>query len=152
MGKGKGRGAKTPKTVISPLPQKRVPAPRVAVPSFRGKPITWRFSAVDKNGPFAWTNLHDGHHHKSVIESLASLETMTEAELGQRGCHFIETPKLSKEARDRLAEIRLDDLDEVYSIRVTGKQRVFCVHREGTLDVLWFDPEHAVCPSEKKHT
>lgn len=151
MARGNGRRDKTPKAAFSPLPKKQVP-PQKLGPTFRGRPMSWRFNAADRNGPFAWSNLADGDAHKEVIETLASLETMTEGDLGAKGCHFIETPTLCKEARDRLAEIQLDDLDELYSIRITGRTRIFCVHREDVLSVLWYDPDHAVCPSNKKHT
>lgn len=114
--------------------------------------MSWRFNAADRNGPFAWSNLADGDVHKEVIETLAALETMTEGDLGAKGCHFIAVPSLCKEAKDRLSDLQLDDLDELYSIRITGKTRVFCIHREDVLSVLWYDPEHAVCPSPKKHT
>lgn len=114
--------------------------------------MAWRFNAVDKNGPFAWSNMADGGEFMTVINKLAGLETMTEAEQGQNGCHFIEIHKLSKDAQERLREIKLDDLDEIYSVHVTGRLRVFCVHRPQYMRVLWYDPNHEVCPSIKKHT
>lgn len=114
--------------------------------------MAWRFNAVDKAGPFAWTNLSNAAQHKSLIEKLAEFETMTEATLGSNGCHFIAVTDLSKEAQSRLVDIQLDDLDELYSMRINGKVRVHCVHRSHYMRVLWYDPEHKVCPSAKKHT
>ena len=133
------QGGKQPK--ISSHPQ-----------SFRGGVMSWRFNAVDKNGPFAWTNLSDGKEFKQVIEKLSNLETMSEADQQLGGCHFISVEKLSKEAGARLTEIRLDDLDELYSIRLEARGRVFCVHRRQYMRVLWFDPDHEVCPSKPKNT
>lgn len=142
---------KGPAVAVSPLDRKQ---PRISSPppSFRGGVIAWRFNAADKNGPFSWAGLSDGPEFMSVLGVLADLETMSEANQQQRGCHFIAIDKLSKEARDRLAEIQLDDLDELYSIRLTGRGRVFCVHRPQYMRVLWFDPEHRVCPASLKHT
>ena len=114
--------------------------------------LAWRFNAVDKGGPFAWTNLSDPSEYKSLIEKLAAFETMSEAELGSCGCHFIDVTDLCKEAQRRLVEIDLDDLDEIFSIRINGKVRIHCVHRPQYMRVLWYDPEHKVCPSPKKYT
>ncbi len=88
----------------------------------------------------------------AVLGTLSDLETMSETDQQKRGCHFIAIEKLSKEAQQRLSQIQLDDLDELYSIRLNGRGRVFCVHRPQYMRVLWFDPEHQVCPSTLKHT
>lgn len=147
MGKGKGqpRTAYTPETSKTPRTQQQPP-------NFRGGLIAWRFNAVDKAGPFAWTELNDPVAHKSVIEKFADFETMDEASLGANGCHFIDVTDLSKAAQDRLVAIKLDDLDQLYSMRISGKVRVHCVHRPRYMRVLWYDPEHNVCPSQKKNT
>lgn len=142
---------KKPVAVVSPLDKKQ-PRTSSDPPSFRGGVISWRFNAADRNGPFSWDALTDGAEFMSVIKTLSDIETMSEANQQQRGCHFIPLYKLSKEAQDRLAEIQLEDLDELYSIRLTGRGRVFCVHRPQYMRVLWFDPDHRVCPAKLKHT
>ena len=145
------QGKKIPKIARAPEAKKE---PKIAAmpPSFRGGVIAWRFNAVDKNGPFSWLELDDPTEHKTVIETLADIETMHEAALAGRGCHFIALSKLAKKAQVRLTALDLDDLDELYSIRLNGRGRVFCVHRPQYMRVLWFDPEHKVCPSLKKNT
>lgn len=112
--------------------------------------MSWRLNAVDKEGPFAWTGLSNPSQYKTTVEKLANFETMSENELQQAGCHFIETRRLCKEARDRLIHLELDDIDEVYSLRLQGTVRIFCVYRQQYLRVLWYDPDHKVCPSQKK--
>ena len=66
--------------------------------------------------------------------------------------HSIDVHRLSKTAQDRLREIRLDDIDDVISLRVTGQERIFGVRFGSVLRLLWWDPLHEVCPSQKKHT
>lgn len=151
MAKRKSARGKTPKAVVSPVASK---TPRVASPppAFKGGSLSWRFNAVDRNGEFSWGKLEDPEIYKTVIEALATKETMSEADLQQGGSHFIDVGNLSAEAKARLVELQLDDIDEVYSIRITGAQRVFCIHRATYMRVLWWDPEHKVCPSKKKHT
>jgi hypothetical protein len=113
--------------------------------------VSWRFAFADRDGPFAWTKLNDPDF-KSVIERLREFEQMDEKSLRETGSHFIETHQFSKPARDRLQAIQLDDLDGLFSLRIQGKPRVFCRVDGGHFDVLWWDPEHEVCPSALKHT
>lgn len=66
--------------------------------------------------------------------------------------HTIPIPELSKEAQSRLREIGNDDIDTLISLRLSGKRRVWGIRTGSTLSILWWDPEHRVCPSKKKHT
>jgi len=60
--------------------------------------------------------------------------------------HSIKISDITPEARDRLEIIGLA-LDEVVSLRLSGKERVFGYLDNGVLELLWWDPEHQVCPS-----
>jgi hypothetical protein len=121
-------------------------------PEYKGGILAWRFNAVDRGGPFAWSNLTCSDMHKSVIEKLADFETMDEGALQNKGCHEIETHILCKEAQQRLLYLELDDLTCLFSLRLGSKTRVFCIRRPTYMRVLWWDPEHKVCPSKKKNT
>lgn len=59
---------------------------------------------------------------------------------------------LCLQARKRLSQIGQGDLDELTSLSLTGTQRVWGIRDVGVLTVLWWDPDHLVCPSLKKHT
>lgn len=61
--------------------------------------------------------------------------------------HAVQVDKLAPEAIERLKKLKLDDLEELYSLRLTGKIRVWGIRKFGFLQLLWFDFEHAVCPS-----
>ena len=56
---------------------------------------------------------------------------------------------MDEAARDRLAEIGQDDLDELMSFRITGESRVWCIQDSAIMRVLWWDPHHGVYPIEK---
>ena len=60
--------------------------------------------------------------------------------------------KLCSHAQKRLVEMKLDDVDEVHSLRLSGVHRVWGILTENVLTLLWWDPNHEVCPSLKKHT
>jgi hypothetical protein len=66
--------------------------------------------------------------------------------------HSIGIESLSKEATDRLAEIKQDDIAEIFSFRLQGAHRVFGIRDRSVVKLLWWDPEHGVCPSLKKNT
>lgn len=88
-----------------------------------------------------------------VMERLGNFEGMTWTEIEQStGSHPISKNLLIKSAQDRLIEIKQDDVDELFSLRVNGKARIWGIREEHVLRVLWWDPEHQVCPSEKKNT
>lgn len=148
MGRSKN---KTPKVAHLPSPKKEA---KIASepPNFRGGVLTWRLNAVDREGPFSWNGLQERNDFKEVVEKLANFETMSENEIRDSGSHPIEVGKLSKSARNRLIELELDDLDTVFSFRIMGKRRVIAVQRQRYMRLLWWDPEHQVCPSLKKHT
>ncbi len=71
---------------------------------------------------------------------------------GKSHNHAIETGSFSKLAKDRLAVIGQDEAEELLSLRVNARTRVFGILDRGTFRVLWWDPSHRVCPTLKKHT
>ncbi len=86
------------------------------------------------------------------MEHLHNFETMDETAIRNTGSHQIDIANLCKEARDRLVQIEQDDIDYLMSFRVTGRRRVWCRVIENIMLVLWWDPDHKVCPSILKHT
>lgn len=147
MAKGK---AKQPRHAASPNYDRPAKQPHSRDVPTSG--LSWRFSRIDRGGPFAWTALTDPADYKEVMERLHCFETMCDREIGASGSHEIELDRLSKPARDRLQAIEQDDIDSLMSFRITGRRRVFCIRERDVMRILWWDPEHQVCPSIKKHT
>ncbi|HEX4964205.1 MAG TPA: hypothetical protein VF173_25490 [Thermoanaerobaculia bacterium] len=88
-------------------------------------------------------------------EKLANFESMTWHEIltdAKKRNHAIPIEDLCKEAQDRLEEVGLGDLDELVSLRLSGTERVWGMRDANVLVLVWWDPDHAVCPSLKKHT
>jgi hypothetical protein len=86
------------------------------------------------------------------MERLQCFETMSDREIGESGSHPIAIESLSKPAQQRLVAIQEDDIDVLMSFRITGPKRVFCIREREVMRVLWYDRDHQVCPSVKKHT
>jgi hypothetical protein len=72
---------------------------------------------------------------------------------GAAGQPFLPSvPDLVEKSGERLTEIRHDDLEELWSLRVSGKERIWAIRERSVFRVLWWDPEHHVYVVEKKHT
>src|SRR5437763_1834862 len=139
-----GGRPKVPKHRQNPAPAK---IPKAKDPEIHGLPLAWRFSACDKGGPFSWMALDHGHPFKEVMERLHEFETKTWEEIIRTGSHPIEVYKCEKPAKDRLADIQQDDIDQLMSFRISGKKRVWCIPDRNIMKVLWWDPDHQICPS-----
>lgn len=112
----------------------------------------WRLDRVDLDGPWAFNQIDINHLLTEVIPKLHEFETMTWAEIdGPTGSHFIRCSELTKLAQDRQNQVA-SDVDELFSLRLTGPQRIWGVRDVATLRILWWDPQHEVCPSKKKNT
>jgi hypothetical protein len=144
-----GHGPKIAKHLQKPEPTKR---PKSKDPVIEGSPLAWRFSGCDKGGPFSWAALAHGEPFKEVIDRLHEFEMKSWDEIIETGSHPVEVYKCEKSARDRLADIKQDDIDELMSFRISGKKRVWCIKDGNIMRVLWWDPTHTVCPSLKKHS
>lgn len=111
---------------------------------------SWRFSTVDNDGPFAWPSGTETENQ--ILQKLRQFDSMRWPEIVGSDHHAIGIDRVSKEAQNRLAKIQQDDLDEVFSFHFSGKTRIIGIREMNVIKLLWWDPEHQVCPSVKKHT
>jgi hypothetical protein len=128
---------------------RKVPREAAVVPSDQYP--TWRFSRLDFGGPLCPTRVN-GAALTQMAQKLGHYESQTWDQLKQGGSHHVEVNKLEKFARDRLRELKLDDLPALYSLRLSGTNRVWGIRSGNALAVLWVDPDHQVCPAHLKHT
>jgi hypothetical protein len=143
-------GDRAPRSAFACANEKRSRGTEV---SAAGAPPLWAFRIVDLGGPWCWSAL-GGAALREVLQRLKELESMTWAAIENgTGSHFIDDlGGLCKRARDRLVEIRQDDTAALFSLRISGKRRVWGIRDAHVLRVLWWDPEHEVYPSQKRHT
>ena len=139
---------KQPKFRSDPVPTK---IPRFRSPGFAGGHLAWRFGRADRGGPWPWSAV-DRATLPEVIAKLGSFETMPEHELRSGGSHPVELSTLSRAAIGRLQELQQDDLDFLFSFRLSGANRVWCIQDASVMHVLWWDPRHEVCPSLLRNT
>ena len=56
--------------------------------------------------------------------------------------HFVQVERLTRQAKDRLAEIHQDDVSELFSLRLTATVRIYGIRDRRALKLLWYDPYH----------
>jgi hypothetical protein len=109
--------------------------------------MVWRLARVDLGGRWGWAQLVTGH-----VEKLHELMSIFEAETprklrGTNRMKDIPPEHLCRDAQKRLAEISQDDAAQLTELRFGhAKWRVWGVLNGSMFDVLWWDPDHTVCP------
>ncbi len=95
----------------------------------------------------------------NVLEKLISYEGMTWSEIQEASGgkskghgtnnHFELIAEMSKEAQKRAYELRLD-VDQLFSLRLAGKERLYGILKNGIFNILWYDSNHEIYPVGKK--
>jgi len=146
---------KKPKIKNIPSPQKRPNfSPKASPDSVLKRTPVWRFSLMDRQGPWGWANIPSADVFIYVLcQKLKNFETMTWDEIDRnKQNHIMPVFRVSNQAQKRLKEIKLNDRDELYSLRLSGKERIWGIRALDSFYILWWDPEHTVYPVSKKHT
>lgn len=151
MGGRPGNNRKQPKAAFTP-PGK---SPRIENPpqNFDIETPAWQFNRCDSDhARWGWNKLSAEDRWAIITTSLAAFERMTWAEIrkqaGGKGegkgtnHHSLAIEGFCKEARDRLRELRLDDLDELFSLRLANRTRLYGVKEGRVLRFVWHDPFH----------
>jgi len=144
---------RAPKPVGKTVPSKeRIKA---ALPSAGNSDerISWRFTHFDWDGPWTFADLDE---FRSVEKELRDFETMTINELfhnGKEPGKRYEVARIPEpEALARLEVLKLADQDEICRLRVSGTKRLYGFLVGTVFHMVFWDPEHQVWLTEKKHT
>lgn len=117
----------------------------------------WAFQRCDTSHP-TWS-IKKCNLYPDIIEKLISFEGQTWAEIQQASGgkksgtnhHYENVGDLSRDAQKRISELHLE-IDQVFSLRLSGKVRLYGILEDGVFSILWYDSEHEICPSHKRHT
>lgn len=161
---GKGR-RKTVREASPPTtPKKARPGDTPANEHVDGHP-SWRFENADGEFPDGanWSTV-SADELRGILETLAHCESLHTSQLfsqrpGNKG-HVAEYNNetmdtgLTKDARDRLSDLGLGDLDRIYRIRADGAtRRLYAWRGNGNVfNLIWWDPDHVVYPTEPRNT
>jgi len=124
---------------------------------YLGKHPTWAFKQCDLDSD-KWSIKKSDSFYDDILVKLISYEGMTWSEIqsasgGKKAGkgtnnHFEDISEMSKEAQRRARELHLD-VDQLFSLRLSGKERLYGILDNGVFSVLWYDAEHEVYPSAK---
>lgn len=125
--------------------------------SDRDRRFTWRFGILDYDGGprrRRWSWLHLDDDQRTVLKMLATMEQRTWDEAAGTGnvgtCKRIPAEDLCRDAQHRLVDLELDDQVGLWEIRVTSRARLWGVRLDAVFYVLWWDPNHEVCPGTRR--
>lgn len=135
---------KNPKNIVDP-------------DTWKDKTPVWVFSKHDKEHD-RWSCKYCDNFYEKIILKLSDFEGMTWKEItrqthdnGSSSNHFINIDSLSHEAQKRLYSMKIF-IDQIFSLRLNNKVRLIGILENGTFRILWYDENHEICPSKKKHT
>ncbi|MBA7650307.1 hypothetical protein ES703_58110 [subsurface metagenome] len=136
-------------------PPLKIPRGKEKVKKIEEEYISWHLRILDKNGDWSWRGIDEKTIWEDIHSKLSELEKKTWNEIlikEKYRNHLILISKICPRAQERLRKIKQDDIDELVSLRLTGKKRVWGIKERNILKVLWWDPYHTVCPSIKSYT
>lgn len=145
-----GKTFKAPGKASSPTNSKQ-PSVGRTLEHVAAQQFKWSFNQVDWGGPYCWAAVPAEKLLRDVIPRLQEFEKKKWGEIHETGSHDIEVENIIRPAQVRLQTLYNDQYDSVYSLRLQGRERIFGLKDGPILRILWWDPEHAVCPSHKKH-
>ena len=121
--------------------------------AFNQKKIAWGFEFLDQGGPWGLKAMNQDWQVE-ILPKLRMFESMTWQEiLSASGAkkkgrgnhhHSVAVEKLSKDAQKRLKEIKLDDVESLFSLRLTGRKRLYVIRDGRVFKFIWYDREHEV--------
>lgn len=116
-------------------------------------PITWKFKrmVIDENRRWNWRSHDDEMLLAKIFKKLAEFETMKYHEIAQStGSHPIVISKFGKHVKKELDHLGIDDVPELFSLRLEGSLRVWCITSYNEFSLLWLDLDHEVYPCSKR--
>lgn len=150
---GKSSGRKKPNTSKIKVDSGKNPRYEQDPQKYYDKCPSWRVTQLQVVDPYGWHQLQ-GTKLLEIREKLKDFESRSWSEIlvaSKKNNHTVEINKLSKEAQNFITQKKLD-VDELTSLPLSGKERIWGIVVDGVMDLLFWDPSHEVCPSLKKHT
>lgn len=133
------------------IESKKTPKTNVQVDSYYSWNPSWNFSLCDLEHE-KWSIIQS-KFPSDILPKLISFERRKWSDIinDKKHNHWIECSKFIKEAKERLIELNYN-YDSLFSLRLTGRLRLFGIIEYGVFYVIWYDIDHEICPAPKKHT
>jgi hypothetical protein len=107
---------------------------------------------MDMDGPWSCVKVSPDQYYR-ILERLKELERLTWKEIvtnpgHSHNHHYMDQSVICGEAKGRLEALQID-VERVFSIRITSKERLWGIREAACFRILWWDPDHSVYPVAK---
>jgi hypothetical protein len=112
---------------------------------------SWRVRHVQMATPYGWRELSP-EQIVYVQSKLSAFESMTWKEIfvdAKKQNHAIEVGDLKCDKARKWMESNMKGQPTLWTLRFTGKQRVWGIFSEGAYQIVFWDPEHQICPTDQ---
>lgn len=134
---------------VEKVPGKREPKIAEQV-DFMQMKAAWRVHKLQMVDPYGWHVLE--LETVGYIQSkLASFETMTWSEIFIRDRsrnHSIPVHKLRCPQAKRWIAKNMPDQPDLWTLRLSGPERIWGIFAEGAYQIIFWDPEHLIYPTQ----
>ena len=134
----------------NPRSRKHVVSPPIG--STQNRRLVWKMSKIDDNSPWGWNQITCSDFLRNIWDKMHNFETMTWGEILGRNHHAIAVNHIIKPAQNRLEQLGHDDQAELVSFRLSNTERIWAIRSGEEAFLLWWDPNHEICPSQLRHT
>src|ERR1700722_4676718 len=103
----------------------------------------FRAGKMDIGGRWGWHNSNIlTMDIKEFLEKIFEHQKLSWYELRNNGSHEVDLNQIIPAARKRLEDIEQDEIAQLYSLRLTGKKRMWGIKENNIFWILWWDPNH----------
>ncbi|MEP7220658.1 MAG: hypothetical protein ABI876_17160, partial [Bacteroidota bacterium] len=108
---------------LSPTASKQ---PKIEPQSMQAQTPVWGLQLLDFDGPWCWKKM-DSNKLLNIVQKLRDFETMQWSSIEGKNSHAVSVQELCKDAQKRLEDIQQDDTEELFSLRLSGTERIWGV-------------------------
>jgi hypothetical protein len=128
---------------------KKTPRVFEDVDALESKNFAWKvhMNYIDiTHDVWGWGNLGFREFVRTIVHRLNNFETMTWQEITNRkSCHPMPIKNICSKAQSRINELH-GDIDTLHQVDVSELGRVWGFRDRLTFYLIWYDPDHTVCP------
>ena len=133
-------------------PRSRKKARAAPITSTQNRRLVWKMAEIDSDSPWGWNQITCPDFLRNIWDKMRNFETMTWSEILGRHHHAIAVNDIIEAAQNRLEKLGHDDQAELVSFRLGNTERIWAIRSGAEAFLLWWDPNHEVCPSHLRNT
>ena len=133
-------------------PRQRKEPASAPIVSTQNRKLVWKVARIDDNSPWGWNQITCPDFLRNIWNKMRNFETMTWGEILGRHHHAIAVNDIIEPAQNRLEQLGYDDQAELVSFRLSNTERIWAIRSGEDAFLLWWDPNHEICPSYLRRT